>query len=97
MDVCEGTATVREAMRFSVYLHQPYEVPESQKNADGEEIIELLKLQPLANVLVSSLGVEARMRLTIGIELASEPELLLFLDGPPRVSMVRSRGISFGS
>ena len=82
MDVHEGTATVREAMRFSAYLRQPYEVPESQKDADVEEIIELLELQPLADALVSSLGVEARKRLTIGVELASKPELLLFLDEP---------------
>ena len=82
MDVHEGTATVREAMRFSAYLRQPYEVPESQKDADVEEIIELLELQPLADALVVSLGVEARKRLTIGVELASKPELLLFLDEP---------------
>ena len=82
MDVHEGTATVREALRFSAYLRQPYEIPESQKDADVEEILELLELQPLADALVLSLGVEARKRLTIGVELASKPELLLFLDEP---------------
>ena len=82
IDVHKGTTTVREAMRFSAYLRQPFETPEAQKNADVEEIIELLELQPLADALVSSLGVEARKRLTIGVELASKPELLLFLDGP---------------
>ena len=82
MDVHEGTATVREALGFSAYLRQPYEIPELQKNADAEEILKLLELQPLANALVLSLGVEARKRLTIGVELASNPELLLFLDEP---------------
>ena len=82
MDVHEGTATVREALQFSAYLCQPYEVPESQKDADVEEILELLELQPLADALVLSLGVEARRRLMIGVELASKPELLLFLDEP---------------
>jgi ATP-binding cassette subfamily G (WHITE) protein 2 (SNQ2) len=82
MDVHEGTATVREAMRFSAYLRQPYEVSVAQKDADVEEILELLELQPLADALVFSLGVEARKRLTIGVELASKPELLLFLDEP---------------
>ena len=82
MDVHEGTATVREAMRFSAYLRQPFDIPEAQKDADVEEIIELLELQPLADALVLSLGVEARKRLTIGVELASKPELLLFLDEP---------------
>ena len=69
-------------MRFSAYLRQPHEVPESQKNADVEEIIEPLEFQPLADALISSIGVEAPMQLTIGVELASKPELLLFLDEP---------------
>jgi ATP-binding cassette subfamily G (WHITE) protein 2 (SNQ2) len=82
MDVHEGTATVREAMRFSAYLRQPYHIPKEEKDAYIEEVIELLELQPLANALVFSLNVEARKRLTIGVELASKPELLLFLDEP---------------
>lgn len=82
MDVHEGTATVREALRFSAYLRQPASVPEEEKKEYVEEIIELLELQDLANALVFSLGVEARKRLTIGVELASKPELLLFLDEP---------------
>lgn len=47
-----------------------------------EEIIELLELQNLTEALILSLGVEARKRVTIGVELASKPELLLFLDEP---------------
>ena len=82
MDVHEGTATVREAMRFSAYLRQPYHVPKEEKDAYIEEVIELLELQPLADAIVFSLNVEARKRLTIGVELASKPELLLFLDEP---------------
>ncbi|KAI0323043.1 ABC-2 type transporter-domain-containing protein [Amylostereum chailletii] len=82
MDVHEGTATVREAMRFSAYLRQPADISESEKNAYVEEMIELLELQDLADALVFTLGVEARKRLTIGVELASKPELLLFLDEP---------------
>lgn len=80
MDVHEGSATVREAMRFSAYLRQPTEVSEAEKDAYVEEMIELLELQDLADALVITLGVEARKRLTIGVELASKPELLLFLD-----------------
>jgi ATP-binding cassette, subfamily G (WHITE), member 2, SNQ2 len=69
-------------MRFSAYLRQPASVPESEKDAYVEEMIELLELQDLADAIVFSLGVEARKRLTIGVELASKPELLLFLDEP---------------
>lgn len=82
MDVHEGTATVREAMRFSAYLRQPADVPQEAKDAYVEEIIELLELQDLTEALVFSLNIEARKRLTIGVELASKPDLLLFLDEP---------------
>lgn len=60
MDVHEGTATVREAMRFSANLRQPFSVPQAEKNAYVEEIIELLELNDLADALVSTLGVEGR-------------------------------------
>ncbi|TFY82670.1 hypothetical protein EWM64_g1346 [Hericium alpestre] len=82
MDVHEPTATVREAMRFSAYLRQPVHVPKEEKDAYVEDMLELLELQDLADAIVWSLGVEARKRLTIGVELASKPELLLFLDEP---------------
>ena len=82
MDVHEGTATVCEAIRFSPYLRQPYYVPKEEKDAYIEEVIELLELQPLADAIVLSLNVEARKRLTIGVELASKPKFLLFLDEP---------------
>jgi len=82
MDVHEGNTTVREAMRFSAYLRQPFHVPKEEKDAYVEEMIELLELQDLSEAMVWSLGVEARKRLTIGVELASKPELLLFLDEP---------------
>ncbi|KAF8555113.1 pleiotropic drug resistance ABC transporter [Imleria badia] len=82
MDVHEGTATVREALRFSAYLRQPAEVPIKEKDRYVEEIIELLELQDFTEALVITLSVEARKRLTIGVELASKPALLLFLDEP---------------
>jgi hypothetical protein len=58
MDVHEGTATVREALRFSAYLRQPFSVPESEKDAYVEEIIDLLELHTLADALVLSLNTE---------------------------------------
>ncbi|KAJ6601432.1 ABC-2 type transporter-domain-containing protein [Mycena vulgaris] len=82
MDVHEGTATVREALRFSAYLRQPAEVSKEEKDAYVEEMLELLELQDLSEALVFSLSVESRKRLTIGVELASKPELLLYLDEP---------------
>ncbi|KAJ7755026.1 ABC-2 type transporter-domain-containing protein [Mycena maculata] len=82
MDVHENTATVREALRFSAYLRQPAEVSKEEKDEYVEEMLELLDLQELSEALVFSLSVEARKRLTIGVELASKPELLLYLDEP---------------
>ncbi|EIW69828.1 hypothetical protein TREMEDRAFT_43505 [Tremella mesenterica DSM 1558] len=86
LDVHEWTATVREALRFSAYLRQPQSVPIEEKNAYCEDIIELLELQDLADGMIGfpgfGLSVEARKRVTIGVELAAKPELLLFLDEP---------------
>jgi ATP-binding cassette, subfamily G (WHITE), member 2, SNQ2 len=46
------------------------------------QIIDLLELRDLQDALVRSLGVEQRKRVTLGVELAAKPNLLLFLDEP---------------
>jgi len=86
LDVHEGTQTVREALRFSADLRQPYEVPREEKYAYVEEVLCLLELENLADAIIGSaesgLSVEERKRVTIGVELAAKPQLLLFLDEP---------------
>jgi ATP-binding cassette subfamily G (WHITE) protein 2 (SNQ2) len=86
LDTHEPTATVREALRFSACLRQPYEVPIEEKNAYVEEVIALLEMENIADAVIgdpaSGLDVADRKRLTIGVELAAKPELLLFLDEP---------------
>ncbi|OAL69363.1 hypothetical protein A7D00_6482 [Trichophyton violaceum] len=86
LDVHEATQTVREALRFSATLRQPYATPESEKFAYVEEIISLLELENLADAIIGTpetgLSVEERKRVTIGVELAAKPQLLLFLDEP---------------
>ncbi|KAK1143846.1 ATP-binding cassette transporter snq2 [Aspergillus melleus] len=86
LDVHESMQTVREALRFSAELRQPYETPQSEKFAYVEEIISLLELENLADAIIGTpdtgLSVEERKRVTIGVELAAKPELLLFLDEP---------------
>lgn len=47
-----------------------------------DKIIDLLELRDIQDALVRSLGVEQRKRVTIGVELAAKPNLLLFLDEP---------------
>jgi ATP-binding cassette, subfamily G (WHITE), member 2, PDR len=86
LDMHLETQTVREALRFSADLRQPYETPQSEKYAYCEEIIALLEMDNFADAIIGSpeegLTVEERKRLTIGVELAARPQLLLFLDEP---------------
>ena len=86
MDVHDPSQTVREAFRFSADLRQPFETPREEKYAYVEEIIGLLELEELADCIIglpeAGLTVEQRKRVTIGVELAAKPEMLLFLDEP---------------
>ncbi|KAF2667759.1 hypothetical protein BT63DRAFT_447490 [Microthyrium microscopicum] len=86
MDIHEPTATVREAMQFSAKLRQPKSTPLAEKYEYVEKIIDLLEMREIAGAVIgepgNGLGQEQRKRLTIGVELASKPELLMFLDEP---------------
>ncbi|KAI9167899.1 ABC multidrug transporter atrF [Paramyrothecium foliicola] len=86
MDVHEPTATVREALQFSAILRQPKEVPKQEKLDYCETIIDLLEMRDIAGATIGKIGEglnqEQRKRLTIGVELAAKPELLMFLDEP---------------
>lgn len=83
-DIHEPTATVREALRFSALLRQPEETPLDEKYEYVETIIKLLEMEDIAGATVgdqgNGLNQEQRKRLTIGVELASKPGLLMFLD-----------------
>ncbi|CCD22577.1 ATP-binding cassette multidrug transporter PDR15 NDAI_0A04200 [Naumovozyma dairenensis CBS 421] len=80
------TATVRESLRFSAYLRQPANISIEEKNKYVEEVIDILEMEPYADAVVGvageGLNVEQRKRLTIGVELAAKPKLLVFLDEP---------------
>lgn len=80
------TTTVREALNFSAVLRQPAHVPRAEKLAYVDEVIKLLDMQDYADAVVGvpgeGLNVEQRKRLTIGVELAAKPPLLLFVDEP---------------
>lgn len=82
MDLHDGTATIREALEFSAILRQDSKTPKQEKIDYVDKIINLLELNDIQDALVSSLGVEQKKRLTIGVELAAKPNLLLFLDEP---------------
>ncbi|KIM94271.1 hypothetical protein OIDMADRAFT_106738 [Oidiodendron maius Zn] len=85
-DLHLSTSTVREALNFSALLRQPGNITRKEKLEYVEEVIKLLDMEEYADAVVGvpgeGLNVEQRKRLTIGVELAAKPELLLFLDEP---------------
>ncbi|OJD13659.1 hypothetical protein AJ78_05895 [Emergomyces pasteurianus Ep9510] len=80
------TSTVRESLIFSALLRQPSTTPRAEKIAYVEEVIKILGMQEYADAVVGVLGeglnVEQRKRLSIGVEIAAKPDLLLFFDEP---------------
>ncbi|PYH49460.1 putative ABC multidrug transporter [Aspergillus saccharolyticus JOP 1030-1] len=80
------TSTVREALEFSALLRQPPQYSRAEKLAYVDTVIDLLNMREYADAIVGvpgeGLNVEQRKRLTIGVELAARPKLLLFLDEP---------------
>ncbi|KAI8284183.1 ZEB2-regulated ABC transporter 1 [Colletotrichum sp. SAR11_57] len=80
------TSTVREALTFSAVLRQPSRFSHKEKIAYVDKVIEILGMGEYADAVVGvpgeGLNVEQRKKLTIGVELAARPALLLFLDEP---------------
>ena len=85
-DLHLSTATVREALNFSALLRQPAHISRMEKLRYVDEVIALLDMEQYAEAIIGipgeGLNVEQRKRLTIGVELAAKPQLLLFLDEP---------------
>lgn len=67
-------------------LRQPKSVSKEEKFQFVESVIDMLNMRDFANAVVGvpgeGLNVEQRKLLTIGVELAARPKLLLFLDEP---------------
>ncbi|KAH7144143.1 ABC-2 type transporter [Dactylonectria estremocensis] len=80
------TATVRESLRFSAMLRQPATVSKQDKYSYVEDVIDMLNMRDFADAVVGipgeGLNIEQRKLLTIGVELAARPKLLIFLDEP---------------
>jgi len=85
-DLHMATSTVRESLRFSAMLRQPKNVSKKEKYDYVEDVIKMLNMEDFAEAVVGvpgeGLNVEQRKLLTIGVELAAKPKLLLFLDEP---------------
>lgn len=85
-DLHLNTMTVREALEFSALLRQSAEIPRQDKLDYVEQVIDMLDMQEFSDAIIGvpgeGLNVEQRKRLTIGVELAARPQLLVFLDEP---------------
>ncbi|KAH9210253.1 AtrD, ABC-transporter [Leptodontidium sp. 2 PMI_412] len=85
-DLHLATSTVREALVFSALLRQPHSIPREERITYVQEVIKLLEMESYADAIIGvpgeGLNVEQRKRLTIGVEMAAKPALLLFLDEP---------------
>ena len=85
-DLHLSTSTVREALNFSALLRQPKTTPRKDKLEYVNEVIKVLEMEGYADAIVGvpgeGLNVEQRKRLTIAVEMAAKPALLLFLDEP---------------
>ncbi|KAF5020600.1 hypothetical protein F66182_7369 [Fusarium sp. NRRL 66182] len=85
-DLHLSTTTVREALNFSAIMRQPKHIPVKEKVAYVDQVIKMLDMQDYSEAVVGILGeglnVEQRKRLTIGVELAAKPPVLLFVDEP---------------
>ncbi|KAI0898949.1 ATP-binding cassette transporter [Annulohypoxylon nitens] len=85
-DVHLSTSTVREALRLTARLRQPSSIPITEKYEYGETVISILEMEDAADALIGTpstgLNLEKRKRVSIGVELAAKPDILLFLDEP---------------
>lgn len=85
-DSLSQKATARENIEFSAALRLPNTINYEQRAQWVSSILEMLELEPLENTLVGAvdeggMSFEQRKRVSIGVELASNPSIL-FLDEP---------------
>lgn len=85
-DIHSPHIMVYESLLFSAWLRLPGEVDKKQREAFVEEVMDLVELTPLRGALVGLPGVnglstEQRKRLTIAVELVSNPSII-FMDEP---------------
>ncbi|KAL1845877.1 Multidrug resistance protein [Diaporthe australafricana] len=83
-DIHLPTASVREALHFSALLRQPRHRTAEEKLAYVDNVIIMLEMEQYADAIIGvpgeGLNVEQRRRLSIAVEMAANPELLLFLE-----------------
>ncbi len=80
-DIVHPQLTIREALRFGAELRFPEEATPAEREHRVEEVLDSLGLLPHADKRVSQLSGGQRKRVSVGLELLTEPKLLL-LDEP---------------
>ncbi|XP_043723662.1 ABC transporter G family member 31-like [Telopea speciosissima] len=85
-DIHSPQVTIEESLLFSSGLRLPKETSKETKREFVEQVMELVELDTLRNALVglpgsSGLSTEQRKRLTIAVELVSNPSII-FMDEP---------------
>ncbi|PYI08307.1 hypothetical protein BO78DRAFT_405795 [Aspergillus sclerotiicarbonarius CBS 121057] len=85
-DIHLASSTVREALQLSAHLRRPATVSWEEKMDHVELIIQLLEMEDIAEAIIgmpgAGLNLEQRKRVSIGVELAARPDIVLFLDEP---------------
>lgn len=78
-------SSVREALVFSALLRQDASIPDREKLAYVDHVLDLLDLSHLQDAIIGTpaagLNAEQRKRVTIAVEVVSKPEIL-FCDEP---------------
>ncbi|KAE8373888.1 hypothetical protein BDV26DRAFT_300713 [Aspergillus bertholletiae] len=85
-DIHLASSTVREALQLSACLHRPATVSWDEKMGHAKMLIQLLGMEDIAEAIIgvpgAGLNLEQRKRVSIGVELAAKPDIVLFLDEP---------------
>ncbi|KAL3664648.1 hypothetical protein V7S43_010397 [Phytophthora oleae] len=81
MDIHSEAASIYEALVFSANLRLPPTFTKEERMNLVNETLDLLELTSIAGEMVGRLSVEQKKRVTIGVEVVSNPSIL-FLDEP---------------
>ncbi|TMW55276.1 hypothetical protein Poli38472_013167 [Pythium oligandrum] len=97
MDIHSEAATIYEALVFSANLRLPPNFTYEERMNLVNETLDLLELTMISNELIMNLSVEQKKRVTIGVEVVSNPSIL-FLDEPTsgldaRAAQIVMRGV----
>ncbi|XVF22006.1 hypothetical protein REPUB_Repub12eG0137300 [Reevesia pubescens] len=85
-DMHSSQITVRESVMYSAWLSLPAEIPRHKRSEFVAEVLQMIELDEIKDALVgvpgvSGISAEKRKRLTIDVELVSNPSII-FMDEP---------------